>query len=150
MGATTRDLALLRSCCNWASRGGYIEKTPFKRGTEAAVKLSRELPRSRRLEGDEGTRLLARCGRHLRALVEAALETIWRGAERVVRVSEAEIMAAMRHIFTDTHNLAEGAGAAPLAALLQERRAMAGKKVACVLSGGNIDRPLYARVISPA
>ncbi len=85
-----------------------------------------------------------------RVPVEAALETIWRGAERVVRVSEAEIMAAMRHIYTDTHNLAEGAGAAALAALLKERRAMAGKKVALVLSGGNVDRPLYARVISPA
>ena len=79
--AINRNLALLRSCFNWAIRVGYIEKTPFKRGTEAAVKLSRELPRSRRLEGDEGTRLLARCGRRLRALVEAALETGMRRGE---------------------------------------------------------------------
>ncbi len=78
----------------------------------------------------------------------AALEIIWRGAARVVSVSEAEIEAAMRHYFTDTHNLAEGAGAAPLAALLKERRAMAGKKVALILSGGNIDRPLYARLLA--
>jgi threonine dehydratase len=79
---------------------------------------------------------------------EAALEVIWRGAERVVTVSEDEIMAAMRHYFTDTHNVAEGAGAAPLAALLKERQAMAGRKVGLVLSGGNIDRSVYARVLA--
>ncbi|MFQ5955776.1 MAG: threonine dehydratase [Kiloniellales bacterium] len=78
----------------------------------------------------------------------AALEIICRGAERVVTVSEAEIMAAVRHIFTDTHNLAEGAGAAPLAALIKERRAMAGKKVGLILTGGIIDRPLYARLLA--
>jgi threonine dehydratase len=77
-----------------------------------------------------------------------ALEIIWRGADRVVTVSEPEIEAAMRHYFTDTHNVAEGAGAAPLAALLKERQAMAGKKVGLVLSGGNIDRPVYARVLA--
>jgi threonine dehydratase len=64
-----------------------------------------------------------------------------------VSVSEAEIRAAMRHYFTDTHNLAEGAGAAPLATLLQERARMAGKRVALILSGGNIDRDLYAQVL---
>ena len=63
-------------------------------------------------------------------------------------MSEDEIKAAMRHYFTDTHNLAEGAGAAPLAALLQERARMAGKRVALILSGGNIDRPLYASVLN--
>ncbi len=80
----------------------------------------------------------------------AALDLILRGVARVVSVSEAEIMAAMRHIFTDTHNVAEGAGAAPLAALLKEGPAMAGKKVGLVLSGGNIDRPLFAGVLSQA
>ncbi|MGE0117441.1 MAG: threonine dehydratase [Dongiaceae bacterium] len=77
----------------------------------------------------------------------AALEIILRGADRVVSVSEAEIKAAMRHYFTDTHNVAEGAGAAPLAALLQERARMAGKRVALILSGGNIDRDLCAGVL---
>ena len=69
------------------------------------------------------------------------------GADRVVTVSEGEIKAAMRHYFTDTHNVAEGAGAAPLAALLKERASMAGRRVALILSGGNIDRDLYARVL---
>ncbi|HTO82606.1 MAG TPA: threonine dehydratase [Methylomirabilota bacterium] len=77
-----------------------------------------------------------------------ALEVILKGAERVVTVSEEEIKAAMRHYFTDTHNLAEGAGAGPLAALLKERAAMQGKRVAVILSGGNIDRPLYASVLN--
>jgi threonine dehydratase len=70
------------------------------------------------------------------------------GADRIVVVSDGEIHAAMRHYFTDTHNLAEGAGAAALAGLLQERGRMAGKRVAIVLSGGNIDRALYREVLA--
>jgi threonine dehydratase len=75
---------------------------------------------------------------------------IWRGADRIVTVSEAEIRAAMRHYFTDTHNLAEGAGAAPLAALLQERDAMRGKRIGLVLSGANVDAALYREVLAEA
>jgi threonine dehydratase len=73
-----------------------------------------------------------------------------RGVERVVTVSEAEICAAMRHYFTDTHNVAEGAGAAPLAAVLKEKPAVKGKKVAVVLSGGNVDRSVYQQVLAAA
>ena len=76
-----------------------------------------------------------------------ALEIIRRGAERIVTVSEAEIAGAMRAYFTDTHNVAEGAGAAPLAALLKERTALANQRVGLVLSGGNIDLDLFLRVI---
>jgi threonine dehydratase len=76
-----------------------------------------------------------------------ALAIIMRGADRIVPVSEAEIKAAMRHYFRDTHNIAEGAGAGALAALLQEKRNMGGKRVAVVLSGGNIDLPLYRQVL---
>ena len=79
---------------------------------------------------------------------ESALAVIFAHAERVIAVSEDEIKAAMRHYFTDTHNVAEGAGAAPLAALLKEREAMKGKRVALVLSGGNIDREKYAQVLN--
>ncbi|KAB0503404.1 MULTISPECIES: threonine dehydratase [Pseudomonas] len=66
---------------------------------------------------------------------------------RIVSVSEGEIAEAMRVYYTDTHNLAEGAGAAALAALIQEREMMLGKKVAVILSGGNVDRSVYASVI---
>ncbi|MGE0714631.1 MAG: threonine dehydratase [Alphaproteobacteria bacterium] len=78
----------------------------------------------------------------------AALAAILAGADRIVTVEEAEIAAAMRHYFTDTHNVAEGAGAAPLAALLKEKDRMAGKRVALVLSGGNIDRAQYAPILA--
>lgn len=79
---------------------------------------------------------------------DAALAIIRRGAARVVAVSEAEIRAAMRAYFSDTHNVAEGAGAAPLAAALQERAVNAGKRVGLILSGGNVDRSLFAEVLA--
>jgi len=80
----------------------------------------------------------------------AALEIIFRGADRVVTVEESEIKAAMRHYFTDTHNVAEGAGGAPLAALLKERDQMQGKRVGLILSGGNVDRTVYQQVLAEA
>ena len=76
-----------------------------------------------------------------------AVATICAGAERVVTVSDAAIRAAMRHYFTDTHNVVEGAGAAPLAALLDERETMQGRKVAVIASGGNVDADVFARVL---
>ena len=77
-----------------------------------------------------------------------ALEVILKGADRVVQVSDAEVTAAMRAYYEDTHQITEGAGAAPLAALLQERDKMQGKRVGLILSGGNIDRPVYLRALS--
>ena len=74
-----------------------------------------------------------------------AFEIIRRGVSRIVSVTDAEIGAAIRAYWTDTHNLVEGAGAAPLAALLQERERMAGKRVGLVVSGGNIDLELFRR-----
>ncbi|MFL5265302.1 MAG: threonine dehydratase [Stellaceae bacterium] len=78
----------------------------------------------------------------------AALEIIRRGAARIVTVSETEIRRAIRILFIDTHNVAEGAGAAPLAAALQERHRLAGKRVAIIQSGGNIDRAVLAEVLA--
>lgn len=77
-----------------------------------------------------------------------ALEIILKGAERIVQVSDVEIGVAMRAYYEDTHQLTEGAGAAALAALLQERDRFAGKKVGLILSGGNIDRPVYLRTLA--
>lgn len=79
-----------------------------------------------------------------------ALDIIVKGAARVVRVSEDEIAEAVRLYYTTTHNLAEGAGAAPLAALLQERRHYAGKRVGLILSGGNIDMPVMVQILRGA
>jgi threonine dehydratase len=78
----------------------------------------------------------------------AALAIILRGTERVVTVSDDAILTAMAHYFTDTHNLAEGAGAAPLAALLAEKERMAGKRVGLILSGGNADTALFRRALT--
>jgi threonine dehydratase len=77
-----------------------------------------------------------------------ALEVILKGADRIVQVSDAEIGTAMRAYYEDTHQLTEGAGAAALAALLQERERLAGKRVGLILSGGNIDRPVYLRTLA--
>jgi len=77
-----------------------------------------------------------------------AFAAIQAGTDRIVRVTDAEVAAAIRAYWTDTHNLAEGAGAAPLAALLQERGAMRGKRVAVILCGGNIDLAVARRVLA--
>ena len=77
-----------------------------------------------------------------------ALAIILKGADRIVQVSDPEIAVAMRAYYEDTHQLTEGAGAASLAALLQERERLAGKRVGLILSGGNIDRPLYLRTLA--
>ena len=84
-------------------------------------------------------------GMACRVPVPEALEIIRRDASRIVTVTDDEICAAMRDLFTDTHNVAEGAGAAALAALLQERPSH--RRVALILSGGNIDREVFARVL---
>jgi threonine dehydratase len=76
-----------------------------------------------------------------------ALDIIRTGAARVVQVTDDEVAEAMRIYHTDTHNMAESAGAAPLAALMQERERMRGKRVALILTGGNVDKAVYARVL---
>jgi threonine dehydratase len=77
-----------------------------------------------------------------------AVRIILEGASRIVTVDDDEIRASMRHLFSDTHNVAEGAGAAALAALLQERVRMERRRVALVLSGGNVDREVFARTLA--
>ena len=87
-------------------------------------------------------------GMACRAPSRQALETICKGAERIVKVSEDEIASAMRAYYSDTHNLAEGAGAASLAALLKEQAQMTGRKVSVILSGGNVDAALFDTVLN--
>jgi threonine dehydratase len=72
-----------------------------------------------------------------------ALETILAHVARVVEVTDREIAQAMRIYFEDTHNVAEGAGAASLAAAVKEKAALAGKRIGIVLTGGNVDRDLF-------
>ena len=78
-------------------------------------------------------------GMAVRVPVQEAFDIYARGADRIVAVSDDAVAEAIRIFYTDTHNLAEGAGAAPLAALMSERERMAGREVGVILCGGNID-----------
>lgn len=89
-------------------------------------------------------------GMACRTPVPEALEVIRRQADDVVTVTDDEVGAAMRALFTDTHNVAEGAGAAALAAALQQRDRWQGKTVGITVSGGNVDAPMFAGVLSKA
>jgi threonine dehydratase len=77
-----------------------------------------------------------------------ALAIIRKGASRIVQVTDDEIASAIRAYWTDTHNLAEGAGAAPFAAALQEKAKLRGKRVGLILTGGNIDFELFQKWIA--
>lgn len=77
-----------------------------------------------------------------------ALEIIWHGVDHIVEVTDDEVAEAMRTLFECTHNVAEGAGAAALAAITRERERNRGRRVAAVLSGGNVDRALFAQVLA--
>ena len=77
-----------------------------------------------------------------------AFAHIQRGAERIAVVTDDEVEAAMRAYFTDTHNVAEGAAGAGLAAVLQDRALNAGRRVGVVFTGGNVDKSVFARVLA--
>jgi threonine dehydratase len=77
-----------------------------------------------------------------------ALEHILRGVERIVTVSDDDTEAAMCDYFTKTHNVAEGAAGAALAAVSKEWEQNTGKRVGVVLTGGNVDREVFARALS--
>ncbi len=81
---------------------------------------------------------------------EDALALIRREVDDVIAVTDDEVAQAMRALFADTHNVAEGAGAASLAGALQQRRRWAGRSVGVTLSGGNVDSAVFARVLSDA
>src|SRR6266446_5967447 len=78
-----------------------------------------------------------------------AVAIIRKGASRMVQVTDAEVAVAIRAYWTDTHNLAEGAGAAALAAALQDKAKIRGKRIGLILTGGNIDLDLFNRWVIP-
>lgn len=83
----------------------------------------------------------------VRVPVREAFDIYSKGADRIIEVTDDEIAAAIRIYFRDTHNAAEGAGAASLAALLREKDRMHGKTVGVILTGGNIDTEDFAAVL---
>ena len=108
-----------------------------------SAKLSFE--QGRLVETDSATTFAD--GVAVRVPVAEAFDIYSRGADRIVAVSEEEIAEAMRIYYRTIHTTAEGAGAASLAALMQEREAMSGKAVGVILSGGNIDMSKYLAVL---
>lgn len=87
-------------------------------------------------------------GMACRVAMPEPLAIIRAGAARIVQVTEDEIAEAMRTLFCDTHNVAEGAGAAAFAGLMQERDRHGGKRVAAVLTGGNVDTEVFRTVLA--
>ena len=87
-------------------------------------------------------------GMAVRMPVPEAMAIYGPGAERIITVSEEDVANAIRLYFTATHNVAEGAGAAPLAGLMRERDKMKGKKVGVILCGGNIDTSWFQTVLA--
>lgn len=83
----------------------------------------------------------------VRVPVADAFDIYSKGAARIISVSDAEVAEAVRVYYRDTHNLAEGAGAAPLAGLMQEAPSMQGREVAVILCGGNIDADWAATIL---
>ena len=83
-----------------------------------------------------------------RAPATDALQLMLAGLDRIDQVSDAQIAGAMRHYYEDTHNLAEGAGAAALAALLSAPECRPGARLGVVLSGGNVDRDVFAAILT--
>lgn len=80
----------------------------------------------------------------------AALAVLLPHIDHIVQVTDDEVAQAMRDLFADTHNVAEGAGAASFAAAMQERRQLAGQMVGTTLCGGNVDSATMARVLAGA
>ena len=78
----------------------------------------------------------------------AALAIIAPHIDHIVQVSDNEVAAAMRALFTATHNVAEGAGAAAFAAAVQEKDRLAGQAVGVALTGGNVDAPVFAQTLA--
>jgi threonine dehydratase len=79
---------------------------------------------------------------------QAALDILMPHIDHVLKVTDLEVAQAMRNIYTDTHNVAEGAGAASFAAAMQERTALQGKVVGITLCGGNVDASVFAKVLA--
>jgi threonine dehydratase len=112
----------------------------------SAPAYARSLALGRPVSHDATTRIAD--GMACRTPVPDALDQIRAGIDRVVEVTDDQIEAAMRAIYDDTHNVAEGAAASTVAALLGERDLIHGRTVAVVLTGANVDRSVFARVLT--
>ncbi len=113
--------------------------------SSAAPALALSLEQGKVVEHGAATRIAD--GVACRLPLAEVVAVVRAGADRVLQVSDDEVEAAMRMLFADTHNVAEGAGAVGLAGLLRDRPA-GGERVGAVLTGGNIDTAEFARVLA--
>jgi len=114
--------------------------------SDQATAYAQSFAERRIIEAPVSTRLAD--GLACRVPDPGAMAIIWEEVDEMVQVSEAEVAAAMRAYFTDTHNVAEGAGAAALAGALKLGDSLRGKRVGLPLTGGNVDGELFAAVLS--
>ena len=113
-----------------------------------ATTYADSLRAGRVVEAPVSTRLAD--GMACRVADEAALRIMSQHIDHIVQVSDAEVAQAMRDLYRDTHNVAEGAGAASFAAAMQERDALQGQVVGTTLCGGNVDAAVLAKVLQDA
>lgn len=86
-------------------------------------------------------------GMAVRRADPSALAILMQGLDRLVMVNDAQVAQAMRHLYSDTHNLAEGAGAASFAAAWVEKDSLQGQVVGTTLCGGNVDADMLSQVL---
>ena len=122
-------------------------RAPSRRRAAFEADCALQSVRAGRLIETQSARTFAD-GMAVRVPVAEAFEIYARGAARIVAVSDDEVAEAMRLYYRATHNLAEGAGAAPLAALMQERAGLRGRRAGVVLCGGNVDTAVFAEVLA--
>ena len=112
----------------------------------AAPAYARSFEQGQAVSHDVSTRIAD--GMACRTPNAQALDIIRNGVERIVEVTDDEVEEAMRAIYDDTHNVAEGAGAAGLAALMKEKNRLRGRTAAVVLTGANVDSDVFGRVLA--
>jgi threonine dehydratase len=134
-------------CAACAVRNGMKLKTKIIGvAAEGAPAYALSFQAGRRIEAPVTTVIAD--GMACRVPDDDALEIIQKNVDHIVTVSDDEIRHAVRIYFSDTHNVIEGAGAASLAAALKEKNSVAGKRIALVATGGNVDRDVFAKVLA--
>jgi threonine dehydratase len=143
-------IGLGSSICGVSAARNALELTTEIVGVVASESPSYALSFKQRSIVEAPSRTAIADGLACRTPNALAMEVIWENVARIVEVSDAEIASAMRIYYQDTHNLAEGAGAAALAGALKETQRNAGKRIGIVLTGGNVDRDAYQAVLGEA
>ena len=143
-------IGLGSSICGMAAARNALKLSIEIVGVTAALSPSYALSFKQRRLVEAPARTVISDGQACRKPNLQALEIIWSNVARIVEVSDEEIAQAMGVYHQDTHNVAEGAGAASLAAAFKEKCSIQGKRVGIVLTGGNVDTDSYAAVLNGA